>query len=628
MQRHASILVAVCLLAGCGVKRMPAAAGPERNVRAGERVLLGKKMELPEGTQIAWSTGDGNTLKGDEVTHFWDLPGEYRVEVTVTDADGQVRSDSAKVTVERPAIMEIFPVDTKALLVMERPSERLADFPLFLERLLVSGREANAVLAAINEFLGFDPFDRQALEVAGIDPAGSLAVAELGQEGFEVPVVVAAVFDRGRIIETAVRIMARTAEAEQRPSKRNRAIIEVVKKEGEKKEGEQVLAAYSLYRGYLWVAFTGKQEGDPAEALAALRAEPELGGMIGRDDFKAAAAVRPERGALHLFLPREFLQIPAEPGSDWRQSTDMELAREFSKRLDFFRADLEVDGKNIGLDSHLGLSGEEAARLASVCAARNEVPSFGSLMPAGQHILFKLSADLFGMLRELLTLGGMREQWNVLMAALDAQGGQGGGLRKGLLENMGDSYLVGLKLKVAGLVGVALGGKAPKPQHLFDAVALVQLRDGDGLTELLGKMSARPDYSQLIRQYDQQGRDLWEIGSGVTSLTLAVQGDLLVVATSRKLAVDTAQQATTERQPPAWWPACMAERDQQVLFVDFNSLLEQIKNLKPGREAPSVAFLKAMLLGSLGKFESLGTLTAKARLGEGSLGVEMDLSLR
>jgi len=76
VRRNVVVLLALfsLVVAGC-VKRMPASVGGDRTLKAGEPATFGQKAEVPEGTKIVWSMGDGAELRGPQVEHAWHLPG-------------------------------------------------------------------------------------------------------------------------------------------------------------------------------------------------------------------------------------------------------------------------------------------------------------------------------------------------------------------------------------------------------------------------------------------------------------------------------------------------------------------------------------------------------------------------
>jgi hypothetical protein len=264
-------LLVLCswLSAGC-VKRIPASAGGDRTLKAGEKVVFGEKAEVPEGTKIVWTMGDGAELRGPTVEHAWHLPGTYQVGVEVTDPDGQKRSDSATVTVNQMALLDVLPVEVEALFLFDRPAERMQELPVLLERLLPSGKDANAVLASLQENLGFDPLSEKGLRAAGLDPQGGLAWVALRADKGIAYVWVATILKVEEAQETFRRIFNKVGEFKEQTSPSDPAIVEI-----RRGEPDELVAASTVYRGHLWVCYHDEGGPDPMAALAGRGGEPD-----------------------------------------------------------------------------------------------------------------------------------------------------------------------------------------------------------------------------------------------------------------------------------------------------------------------------------------------------------------
>lgn len=66
--------------------------------------LYGGGSHDPDGGSVEryeWSFGDGATGSGRTVAHTYHDPGEYAVELTVTDDEGRTATDTTTVTIER-----------------------------------------------------------------------------------------------------------------------------------------------------------------------------------------------------------------------------------------------------------------------------------------------------------------------------------------------------------------------------------------------------------------------------------------------------------------------------------------------------------------------------------------------
>ncbi|MBN2494499.1 MAG: hypothetical protein JXR96_07920 [Deltaproteobacteria bacterium] len=572
---HLAALMAALLAAAC-MQRIPASAGADRRVRAGELCELGQRTELPEGTGVLWRTGDGAEIAGARVEHVWHRPGRYRLEVEVADRDGQRRRDEAWVEVERPPLADALPTSAGWVLQIDRPAEKLPAVPLMLERLLADGKDANAVLSRIREALDFDPFSAGGLVKAGLDPGGTLAMVGLGERA----VLVAAV-GRGEAWRSSVqRLAAGEREVEIAPCPSDPA-IRLVRERGQ----ERPLAAYLFHRGFLWLVLDDDDAGEPSRVLKELRADSS-GAASGQPSWTLAAAARAEMGALSLYASREhWLEQARAQQPDGKAVWD---------GVSFFRADLDLGPDALLLDTRLGLEGPEAQRVAGVLRARNAVPAFRTFTAADQHALVKLSLDLPGFLRAVLELGGEGGQWAELVRSLDSLGEQAGvDLRMGVLDNLGDSHCVELRMDLAAILSAA-GGKQVEPSRLVQGVGYFQLRNAarfsavlDGLLKLGEPLGG---FSKLGGQTPAYRLDLPGL-----PLVLRVGGGMAILATSEALADEAASRVLGPHAPDPSWPPELDHPAQSMVAVDLGRLLQDFHRVRPAEDEASAAMAKAML---------------------------------
>jgi hypothetical protein len=615
-------LFAFLLPVGC-VKRIPAEAGPDRTLRAGQRLSLGTKSELPEGTTMLWTTSDGVSLRGDRVTHTWHVPGTYEVVVTVTDPDGQVRTDGARVEVTRPDMPEVFGRAVKAFLLFDRTAERLAEFPVFLERLLSSGRDANAVLASFNEALGFDPFDARSVEAAGVDPTGGIALAQIEKGDLHATALVVSVLDRDKALDNTRRVLAHVEEYTEQPCPDDRSVTQV-----HSKRTGNLIAAYTFFRGHLWIAFDLGDPSGTAACLAAIREDEEPGGLMAGEDYRMASGAREGRGAVHLFLSKRELSSSSKDPSTLT-GEHKRIEREIAKRLEYFRADLDLTENGIRAGAWLGLSGREATVLARVFGARNAVPDFGALLPVGRHLVLKLSMDIPGLIQAILELGDQKKAWEQATRALDELTTlTGTRVRSDLIENLGDNYLVSARFKPEGVLELASGGGLRDMQRWLELVSIFQVREIRRFREALDAICDKGQWAEWIRSRKEAGGAIWEIGSGSFALTLVTAGPYAVVATGKQLAFETMARVDQPGKAPSGWPSGMGKKNQQVLFLDVGAFVREFKQTQAPKDNPSAAFVKAMILNTLGRIESFGTITLNAALTGEALALQLDLSIQ
>jgi len=617
------LLSGLAVLAGGCVKRFPAETGGDRSLHAGDEITFGRPAGDIGETEVVWTMGDGTRLRGARVSHAWQLPGSYQVRVEVIDPDGSKRSDTARIQVTRPSLLQVLPAGAGAVILLERPAERLGKVPLLLERLLASGQEANAALGTIGKALGFDPFTPEGLRSAGLDPDGGVAWVILDPNG-HTNAVVAAVSDVEVATRTFERLFARSSAVSTRQADADPRITELLRK-----NDEQPVAAMTIHRGYLWLAVPTGDARRPAAALADLRGAKRAG-LAAAPGYRRARALEERIGAVHLYLAKSFLtrSRPADPAA-----VDAEVQRiqdKVAESVDYLRADLELDDDGLQIHARLGLSGDHVPVVARALRARNAVPDFATFIAPDQHLVVKLSVDLAGLWRSILELGGQQKLWEQMIQAME-QMGAGGGVRprQGLLDNLGDSYLLAVRLKPAGILDMvgSQGRRVPGLAQLLDAVLYAQVRDGDRLIETLGKLEGIPPVATHLRPV--RGSDnQWSLGVGASPLTLVVDRGFAVLATSAGLARDAIGRMSSPREPLPDWPAAMRSGALQVAWADVGGLVRDLTRGPAPGSSSSASFARAMLAMTLGKFASLRHVTLRAALEQQVFSLRLRLTLR
>jgi hypothetical protein len=612
---------------------MPASVGGDRTLKAGEPATFGQKAEVPEGSKIVWSMGDGAELRGPRVEHSWHVPGSYTVAVEVTDQDGQKRTDSATITVSRVALAEVLPESVEALFLFDRPAERMKELPVLLERMLPSGKDANAVLASLQENLGFDPLSEKGMRAAGLDPLGGLAWVSLRAEKDVTNMAVASIHEVEAAQETFRRIMNKMGEVKEQTSPADPAIVEM--RRGEK---DELVAASTVYRGHLWVGFPDPGGPDPVAVLTALRSGKSKS-LAGAAHYQKAAATRKEIGAGHLFMSKWYLSF-AQGSGQQAGAEDDEIRDEVMDRLEFFRADLDLLADEVCIKSWTGLSGEEAAVLAKTFRARNPVPAFGTLVSDKEHLVMKLSVDLPGFFKAVLDLAGQGALWNDMIGGFEqlsalntsrtANGAAGAGIKAGLLDNFGDSHLLLIRLNPVGLLDVASRGDQAKsgPMDLFSAVMFSQLRDPGRFTDTLDKLAALPPVAAVLQKPKGGPQNSYKIQLGLLPLTLMVDKGFAVLATTAGLAGQSIGRIGASKEPLKGWPEIMDTADHQVAFARVHQFIEDFKRAEVPRDNPGAAFMKSMAMMVLGKLSAISTATLDAALAEEVLTINLTLTAR
>jgi hypothetical protein len=620
------VLIGLCLPA-C-VKRIPARAGGDRQIVAGEPLQLGQPLEVPEGVRVEWQLGDGGSADGPQVSHTWHWPGDYQIAVTVTDPDGEQRQDTAAIAVQRPPLLQVIPAAAAMLLVLAQPGERLAEVPLFVERLFAAGQDANELLANVREAIGFDPFRPDGWRAAGVDPGGGLAAVDLSpwaaeaEQGASALLLVASLQPGPAARKSLLRLLGRIGLIETRPSESDPAIHIV-----HQVEPPRVVAAFTAFRGHLWIDSNARHRQRPEALLARLRRAGPEPGIAAEPSFVRAAALRDEPGALQLYVaPGEWDRIQR----DGNATAPSAVPQAFLDAMTFLRADVDVEPDRLRLQLRLGLQGESAAGLARKLRARIPVPPFRSRLPAGRHLVLKLSADWLGLLRSAAELADGGAAWSELQAGLTAfKQRTGVDLRQRLLANAGDSLALALRLRLGVLLGLAGGDRgAGSWRDAVDGVLLLQLRDAAAFFDAVAVLSRWAEQSGLgLRQVGDGRSRHWLLGSGPASLVLLPAPDMALLAPSLEAAAAVrdrrAAEASRER-----WPAELEQPTHQVLAVDLATLTEDLERTAAPPGQSSVALVRGMILMGLARFGALDRLVVDAVAQPRAAQIELRLRLR
>jgi len=590
-----SLLLALTTIA-C-VRRVPVAAGPDTTVEAGARLRLGQPLELPAGARVAWDLGDGARAEGPEAEHTWQRPGTYPVRVEIVDPDGERRWDEAQVTVTRPPLERAVPASLRVALWLPRPGAEGADLarlPLLVERLLADGREANALLAGVREGLGFDPFSAAGWRTAGLDPEGDLAWLGLDVPGASPPrsvgLMVAAAGDEAVLQAHLGRALAGEDEARWQPGAEGLQELRVVK------DG-RLLGLAIQARGYVWLA--------PADAQGEgiIDAERALGALLRSDDPRLAELPswrellgRRQPGGVCVWL-REIDAAPGPGGDD-------QLPPAVHAALGGLRLDVDLGPAELGLEGWLQLRGPEAADLAAVLRARHPPPSFAGRVPPGGHALLKLSLDAVGLSRLVAGWLGQAEGWQAALAAVDQLSAQTGlDVRGGLLDNLGDSYLLAVRLRPAALLARLDGpdDSGPDLAALFSGRLLAQAREPERLRLLLAALLPATGLRLSA-----------EVRDGLLEVALPAPAE----------APSDAQDGLLAALPSLDLPG------RQVLALDLDRLRADLRVQSPGDAEGIAGLLRSVLWAGLEKVGELGLLRADAELSPTGLWLRISLGLR
>ncbi|HOX46385.1 MAG TPA: PKD domain-containing protein [Myxococcota bacterium] len=609
-----ALLLLLALLPSACMKRVPVSAGGDRALEAGAPARLGQPLELPEGARVAWELGDGVRAEGAEIEHTWQRPGDYTLRVEIVDPDGERRADTARVRVTRPPLERAAPDSAQVVLWLPRPAAEgaaLSRLPLLLERLVADGQAANALLAGAREALGFDPFSAAGWRTAGLDPQGDLAWLGLDVPGTSPPRAVGlmaiAAGDEAVLQAHLGRALAGADEARWQPRAGAEGLQEL------RATGDGRLLGLAVQaRGYLWLAPTDALGEGPADAERALgpllRADgPRLAGLPA---WRELLGRRPP-GGLCLWL-REIDSGPGPDGEGGLPPGGLPpgglppggLPPGVRAALGGLRLDLDLGEADLGLDGWLQLRGPEAASLAAVLRARRAPPAFDGRVPPGSHALLKLSLDAVGLARLVAGWLGQDEGWRRAQEAIDQLSAQTGlDVRGGLLDNLGDSYLLSLRLRPAALLARLDDPAAAGPDlaELCSGRLVAQALDPERLRLLLAAL-------------------LPAVGLG---LDAAVRDGLLEIALPAP--------AAPPPDGPGGLLAALPDLDapgRQVLALDLRRLRLDLRALGPGDTEGMAGLIRSVLWAGLEQAGELGLLRADAELTPTGLWLRISLDLR
>jgi len=461
----------------------------------------------------------------------------------------------------------------------------------------------------MRDLAGFDPLTQRGLRAAGLDPEGGIAGVSWQLGGKSAFLIAYSVIDVGQAQDTINRIWSKTGKVEVVMSESDPRVTEI------RREGKQELvAAYMLHRGHLWVA-PADTDADPLAALADLKTVAT--GLTGSADYQSVAKARQEPGGVHLFLSQKIFQ---------RAAKEEGLEEKLSGILGSLRADLDIGGDGVVIDARLGLTGPKVAVVAGALQARNQVPAFESLVGPDRHLLAKFSVDLLGLAKALVGLSGQANVWTMANAALDQlEKGSGLQARRGFLENLGDNFLLSIQLNPGEiLTATAGGGSFPGIGKMLQAVLYAQLKDADLFAKTVDSLTAQAQAAQFLKK-GKPGR--WTVGPA-GNVSAAVGGGFLILATSGKLVDAALQRLEKPGKKIPDWPATMAKKDHQLLVLDIKKLLDDLTQAKIPQSNFAAQMNRSLVSMATAKLGSLGIATLDSWLAQDALSVQLRLTLR
>lgn len=464
--RIAPVVCTALLCASC-VKRVAPSAGDDRTAGSGVPLVFGRAQGLPSGTSITWDFGDGSPqAQGATVTHAFPRAGNFTVQETVRDGDGQVRTASAKVTVLRRPVPRAVPADVRGAFVAEQPWARAKAAREASRRVGVSDLFEETV-SAVNEAVGFDTTDAAAVAENGIDPDEGIALYTVPQDD-EAVVLCIGISDMPKA-EAALRKLLSAgpqpfALTEARLPSGERAVV------GTRAGGVQRVGWVERF-GYLYLRTRGRS--DPLAALASAAALPEDGGLAKDPGFLSAMKqVGAGDAIFYSSGPREG--SPEEARKSF-----------FSGQLgaSAFAVSLAVDGLALRLFAQLrNVTGQG---LEEMLTPLKPPPDLAAQLPGGAAAYLKLSGTPVKLWRELLRAMGP-EGVGLHDRARDYLGAEP---EQALLPHFSGNAGLGVYLDAASLLEAFLGEQVSSlDKSTFIAVAEVAPGHDAALRAVLDKM--------------------------------------------------------------------------------------------------------------------------------------------
>src|SRR5258708_7094047 len=371
--RLALAACAALLCASC-VKRIAPSAGGGRTLRSGVPKRFGTAQALPGGTSVSWDLGDGTPQQsGPEAIHAFPRAGNFTVTETVREAGGTVRTDSARVTVLRRSVPMAVPADVRGVFLAQQPWTR-AKAARTAARRIGLGDFFDETVGAVNDAVGFDTTDAQAVAENGIDPDEGVALYTVPQDP-EALVLCIGISDLPRAEAALRKLLTAGVEpfalTEAKLPGGGRAVV------GTAAQGT-LRVGYLERFGYLYLRARGGT--DPLLALASAAAVPEAGGL--ERDRSYQTALKQVGAGDALFYSAASRE---GAGEDRRSFLSGQLG------ASAFSVGLGKDGLQLRLFGQL--RNLNAQGLQELLTPLKPPPDLAAPLPGGAAAYFKLSGE-------------------------------------------------------------------------------------------------------------------------------------------------------------------------------------------------------------------------------------------
>jgi hypothetical protein len=336
--------------------------------------------------------------------------------------------------------------------------------------------------------------------------------------------------------------------------------------------------------GYLWLAPAKEGAAAPAETLAVLRstsAKPDPA-------LPQALAARKESAGITLWMTSGFVKrsLAAAPPNPQLGP----LLDGWSQVL----AGLDLEEGGVKARAEVALRPAATPGLTAALGARNEVPPLRAQVDPRSALAVKLSLSLPELIRALGGLLGQAQTFNVLLAGLALVPGLN--VKEGLIENLGDNYLLQARLApgplIADLAGSQRSGTAVQPWKWVQGSAAIQVRDPAALIRLLKTLTDR--HLGLIHT-ERGGRSIWGVIGTPLPIYLTVQQGFALAATSEALLAQDADRVQNPKPAAARVPESFQQPDHQVVLLDARAAVEEIGKAQAAREDQADALAQAIV---------------------------------
>ncbi|HET9753913.1 MAG TPA: PKD domain-containing protein, partial [Myxococcales bacterium] len=538
MRTRLLVCVLAALAASC-VKRISPSPGDTRTTLSGFVLRFGEQQEVPEGTQVVWSFGDGTPdQQGATVDHVFPRAGVYTVVETIKDKDGQTRSARTHVTVLRRTVQMAVPAEVRAALMVPTPWKRLSVHREIATKLSL-GAFFDEVSGSVSQGTGFDVLDSRAADANGFDPDEGVAFFTVPQDP-EALVFAIGTNDDAKALAAARRLLASARTLA------NYGGGPFQLRDGQLADGTRIVLGQNaagekvgvLQRaGYLYLRLAGGT--DPALALAAVVAANPEQGLNGDAGFVTASR--------HIGAGDAIFYSRAPDGhGEARISNELRVSA-------FSLYDKPENRELVQLRMFSQLRNLAGDELVAAFKPLMTPPDLAARLPSGAAAYLRISAAPQALWRELTRTAGADAQ----RLRERVQESTGLDLEKDLIPSFSGNVGIGVYLDAASLVEAILGEQVGS----FDRSAFLvaaQLRDANTVQAVLDRaMKSRPasDRAQV------NGASWFRLGDGAQA---AIKDGILFLALGGQPPAEPPQPRRRKgRAPPP--RASPTEKDLGVL---------------------------------------------------------------